>query len=101
LQSAAVVHGRDGPVRGLAVAILTRDEIGGPNKDHLHARARQNVVGELFRFAGKPGRARICALRKGDVEIPSDFAGVEYPEMNDRGAWKAELLGSSPRPDMP
>jgi hypothetical protein len=24
--------------------------------------------------------------------MPSDFAGVVYTEMDDRGAWKAELL---------
>jgi hypothetical protein len=24
--------------------------------------------------------------------MPSDFAGVSYTEMDDRGAWKAELL---------
>jgi len=77
---------------GFAVAILTPDDVGGPDKDHLRARARQNVVGELFWFAGKLGRACVCALRKGDVEIPSDFAGVVYTEMDDRGAWRAELL---------
>jgi predicted nucleotide-binding protein len=77
---------------GFAVAILTPDDIGGPDQDHLRARARQNVVGELFWFAGKLGRARVCAPRKGDVEIPSDFGGVVYTEMDDRGAWKAELL---------
>ena len=26
------------------------------------------------------------------MEIPSDFAGVVYTEMDDRGAWKTELL---------
>lgn len=77
---------------GFAVAILTPDDVGGPDKDHLRARARQNVVGKLFWFAGKLGRACVCALRKGDVEIPSDFAGVVYTEMDDRGAWRAELL---------
>jgi predicted nucleotide-binding protein len=77
---------------GFAVAILTPDDVGGRDKDHLRARARQNVVGELFWFAGKLGRACVCALRKGDVEIPSDFAGVVYTEMDDRGAWRAELL---------
>jgi predicted nucleotide-binding protein len=46
----------------------------------------------MFWLAGKLGRDRVCALVKGDVEIPSDFAGVAYTEMDDRGAWKGELL---------
>lgn len=46
----------------------------------------------MFWFAGKLGRRRVCALRKGNVEMPSDFAGVGYTDMDDRGAWKAELL---------
>jgi predicted nucleotide-binding protein len=81
-----------GGAAGFAVAILTPDDVGGPDVDHLQPRARQNVIGELFWFAGKLGRPRVCALRKGTVEIPSDFAGVTYTDMDDRGAWKAELL---------
>jgi hypothetical protein len=77
---------------GFAVVLLTPDDVGGPNNDQLRPRARQNVVGELFWFAGKLGRQRVCALKKGDLEIPSDFAGVDYTEMDDRGAWKTELL---------
>ena len=58
----------------------------------MKPRARQNVIGELFWFAAKLSRKRVCALRKGDVEIPSDFAGVVYTDMDDRGAWRQELL---------
>lgn len=72
--------------------LLTPDDVGGPNKDKLQPRARQNVIGEMFWFAGKLGRARVCALKKGDIEMPSDFIGVGYTEMDDRGAWKSELL---------
>src|ERR1700722_737456 len=75
-----------------AVVLLTPDDEGGPTGEPTRPRARQNVVGEMFWFAGKLGRTRVCALRKGDVEIPSDFAGVAYTEMDDRGAWKQELL---------
>ena len=59
---------------------------------NLKWRARQNVTREMFWFAGRLGRDRVCALRKGDVEMPSDFAGVGYIEMDDRGAWKAVVL---------
>jgi predicted nucleotide-binding protein len=77
---------------GFAVVILTVDDVGGAKPDELRPRARQNVIGEMFWFAGRLGRNRVCALKKGDVEMPSDFAGVGYTEMDDRGAWKAELL---------
>jgi predicted nucleotide-binding protein len=81
-----------GGAAGFAVVLLTADDVGGVDVDHLRPRARQNVVGEMFWFAGKLGRTRVCALKKGDVELPSDFAGVGYTEMDDRGAWKSELM---------
>jgi predicted nucleotide-binding protein len=81
-----------GSAAGFAVVVLTPDDMGGPSADKLQPRARQNVIGEMFWFAGKLGRKRVCALRKGNIEIPSDFSGVAYTEMDDRGAWKAELL---------
>jgi predicted nucleotide-binding protein len=65
---------------------------GGPDREHLQPRARQNVIGEMFWFAGKLGRQRVCALKKGDVEMPSDFADVGYTKMDDLGAWKTDLL---------
>jgi predicted nucleotide-binding protein len=83
---------RYGRAAGFAVVLLTPDDVGGPNCNELRLRARQNVVGELFWFAGKLGRERVCALKKGDLEIPSDFAGIVYTEMDVHGAWKTELL---------
>jgi predicted nucleotide-binding protein len=77
---------------GFAVVLLTPDDVGGPDRENLRPRARQNVIGEMFWFAGKLGRQRVCALTKGDVEMPSDFAGVSYTKMDDRGAWKTELV---------
>jgi predicted nucleotide-binding protein len=77
---------------GFAVIVVTPDDVGGLDGDHLQPRARQNVIGEMFWFAGRLGRDRVCALRKGELEMPSDFAGVGYTEMDDRGAWKHELL---------
>jgi predicted nucleotide-binding protein len=81
-----------GGAAGFAVIVVTPDDVGGLDKDNLQPRARQNVIGEMFWFAGRLGRDRVCALKKGDVEMPSDFAGVGYTEMDDRGAWKQELL---------
>ena len=83
---------KHGGSAGFAVVLLTPDDVGGPNRGDLRPRARQNVIGEMFWFAGKLGRGRICALKKGDLEIPTDFAGVVYTDMDDRGAWKADLL---------
>src|SRR6516162_4191419 len=77
---------------GFAVVLLTPDDVGGPDRENLRRRARQNVIGEMSWFAGKLGRQRVCALKKGDVEMPSDFAGVGYTEMDDREAWKTKLL---------
>ena len=64
---------------GFAVVLFTLDDKGRSVKeDDLKPRARQNVVFELGYFVGKLGRNRVCLLRKGDVEIPSDYTGVLY-----------------------
>jgi len=77
---------------GFAVVIATGDDVGGADRDHLQPRARQNVIGEMFWFAAKLGRHHVCVLVKGKIEMPSDFAGVGYTDMDARGAWKTELL---------
>jgi predicted nucleotide-binding protein len=81
-----------GSIAGFAVILLTPDDVGGLNEDQLQPRARQNVIGEMFWFAGKLGRDHVCALKKGEIEMPSDFAGIGYVDMDDRGTWKMELL---------
>ena len=81
-----------GSAAGFAVVVITPDDIGGREMADLKPRARQNVIGEMFWFAGKLGRKRVCALKKGEVELPSDFAGVGYSVMDHAGAWKAALL---------
>jgi len=77
-----------------AVVLLTPDDVGATAADaaHLRPRARQNVVLELGLFIGLLGRKHVCALHKGNVELPSDFSGVIYVSMDDGGAWKF-LLG--------
>lgn len=77
---------------GFAVVLLTPDDLGkARNADHLEPRARQNVLLELGYFMARLGRENVCALKKGHVEIPSDFAGVVWEEMDDRGGWKTSL----------
>lgn len=55
-------------------------------------RARQNVVLELGYFVGRLGRDRVLALKRGDVEVPSDFNGVVYTDYDAAGHWKFELV---------
>ena len=40
---------------------------------------------------GVLGRERVCALHKGEVEIPSDFSGVLWIGMDAAGAWQLKL----------
>jgi predicted nucleotide-binding protein len=78
---------------GFAVVLMTPDDVGGP-KDHFlgqKPRARQNVIFELAFFVGMLGRDRVCALRKGEVELPTDYLGVLYKPMDSAGAWKGKL----------
>lgn len=76
---------------GFAVVLLTADDVGGKTAESLHLRARQNVLLELGYFIAKLGRQRVCALAKGNLEIPTDFAGVVWEALDDGGAWKSAL----------
>jgi len=78
---------------GFAIALLTPDDVGGlqGNENDWKPRARQNVILELGWFLGRLGRGRVCALKKGDVEEPSDYAGILYISMDTSG-WKIELV---------
>jgi len=83
-----------------AVVLLTPDDLGcaADKPENLDPRARQNVILELGYFMGRLGRTRVCALYKGGVELPSDFQGVVYIELDTAGAWRTklaqELLGA-------
>jgi predicted nucleotide-binding protein len=78
---------------GFAVVLLTPDDVGHPKDTPSESkpRPRQNVVLELGYFIGILGRSRVCALLKGDIEIPTDYAGVPYKPMDNAGAWKYDL----------
>lgn len=73
-----------------AVVLFTPDDFGHPAGDPSkgRVRARQNVILELGFFLGALGRGRVCVLYTGDVEIPSDYDGVLYVPLDDRGAWR-------------
>jgi predicted nucleotide-binding protein len=77
---------------GFAIVLLTPDDEGRRMGDlNLAPRARQNVLLELGYFMAYLGRPNICALRRGDVDIPSDFAGVVWTDLDPAGAWKTSL----------
>ena len=81
---------------GFAVVLLSPYDLAySANSDPSSAkpRARQNVVLELGYFAGKLGRDRVMALKRGnDLEVPSDFSGVVYTQFDDAGNWRFELV---------
>ena len=79
---------------GYAIVLLTPDDAGSLQGDENNPkpRARQNVTFELGFFIGHLGRERVCALTNGDVEIPSDYAGIEYIPFNDADDWKLKLI---------
>ena len=76
-----------------AIILYTPCDIGQAKQETKpQKRARQNVVFEHGYFTGKLGREKVCVLRlESDIEIPSDFSGVEYIPM-DTGSWKTKLV---------
>jgi predicted nucleotide-binding protein len=77
---------------GFAIVLYTYCDDGkGKNESDYKKRARQNVVFEHGYMIAKLGRNRVCALRKGDIEIPSDYQGVIFKTMDESGGWQMEL----------
>lgn len=77
---------------GFAVVLLTPDDVGrGAAEKKLNPRTRQNVILELGYFLGILRRARVCALYKEGVELPSDIHGVIYVPYDGAGGWRLEL----------
>lgn len=77
---------------GFAVVLLTPDDEGkAKGAADLQFRARQNVILELGYFVGRLGRDRVCALLRGQVEIPSDYVGVVYTPFDEGGGWRQKL----------
>lgn len=76
---------------GFAVVLLTPDDEGCAKGGTPEPRARQNVLLELGYFIGRLGRDKVCALKRGTLEIPSDFAGVVWETMDSNGGWKRAL----------
>jgi len=73
--------------------LLSPDDLGTSRdkREELKPQARQNVIFELGYFIGKLGRKRVSVLYKENVEIPSDYEGILYVEMDKGGGWKQKL----------
>lgn len=82
------------PQASYAIVLYTECDIArlkGKSEKENKFRARQNVVFEHGLFNAYLGRKNVCALVKGNVEIPSDINGVVYVTMDSAGAWKMHL----------
>ncbi|TWU44683.1 putative nucleotide-binding protein containing TIR-like domain protein [Rubripirellula tenax] len=79
-----------------AIALLSPDDnafVATGTAKNARPRARQNVILELGYFVGRLGRDRVLALkREGDLEVPSDFAGVVYTPFDTAGKWQFEMV---------
>ena len=76
---------------GFAVIILTPDDMGCLKGEEPQPRARQNVLLELGYFIGKLTRRRVCTLKVGELEIPSDWRGVVDEPYEAGGGWRQTL----------
>lgn len=75
-----------------AVVLLTPDDFGGSKSSNAKMdRARQNVILELGYFVGALKRSRVCALKKGAIELPNDILGVLWKELDPGNGWMLDL----------
>jgi predicted nucleotide-binding protein len=76
---------------GFAVVLLTPDDEGCVKGGTPQPRARQNVLLELGYLIGRLTRERVCTLKVGELEIPSDWRGVIDEPFDLGGGWKQTL----------
>lgn len=76
---------------GFVFVLLTPDDRGHANRNPIEAgdRPRQNVVYEHGLFCGLVGHQRVCAIQRGDVELPSDLRGLVVKRIPDGGGLEA------------
>jgi predicted nucleotide-binding protein len=75
-----------------AVIVMSADDVGGLTPEGLKPRTRQNVILELGYFISHLGQARVCALIDPGLETPSDFDGIAYVPMDEKGTWQTLLI---------
>ena len=73
-----------------AIVLYTPCDEGKAKEDaEYKSRARQNVVFEHGYLCGKLTRSHVCALVKGDVEVPGDLSGIVYVSMSEK--WEFDV----------
>lgn len=73
-----------------SIVLYTPCDEGKAKTDVVYKdRARQNVVFEHGYLCAKLGRSNVCALVKGNVEIPGDMSGIVYIAM--QKGWEFEV----------
>jgi len=75
-----------------AIAIMTPDDCAMSKRQTMPMarRARQNVIIEIGWIWGKLGRDKVLLLGRGEIEIPSDLAGMEIVRFESRPSKKVE-----------
>lgn len=78
---------------GFGIVLYTPCDVGAvkSKKEKLNNRARQNVIFEHGYLIGKIGRKNVCALVKGEIELPNDISGVVYVKMDEDDAWNLRV----------
>jgi predicted nucleotide-binding protein len=74
---------------GFAFVLLTPDDVGGAATSKLQYRARQNVIFEHGLVVAALAPDRVCAIRRGEVEIPSDLHGVLYKTIGEGAGFRS------------
>lgn len=75
-----------------AIVLLTPDNVGGIQPEKLKFRANQNVILELGIFVGLLGRENICGLYTSDLELPEDYHGFEYIQIDKQNKWQEQVI---------
>lgn len=76
---------------GFAIVLYT------PTGLELKPRAQQHIVFEHGYLIGKLGRRRVCALVKGNAEIPVQINGVVYVPLDTNATWQQTLANELTR----
>jgi len=77
---------------GWAIVVLVGDDEGRlKGEPETNPRARQNVIAELGFFIGRLGRDKVKVVYEPGVELPSDFGGITYIELDEGDAWRGKL----------
>lgn len=72
----------------VGIVLMTPDDYGyaksDKDKEDRKPRARQNVIFEMGMLIGWLGRKKVIIMKKGNLEKPSDIAGLIYLEYNSK-----------------